>query len=208
MRPIAFLITLLLIFFTLYPLFNQKNSVRFRHQTAPETHSAEAERGIHLARNPETEEAAFKALEQQVQAEPNNADAHTTYAEELLERKRYEEAQKEAQIAIRLNPKEGHAYCALGQVMAAQGHPDDAKKYLATAIKYDNSDDDALDTLGNIAFAAKDFKTAAKYYSRVVAILPQEVEGHRELRETYRAMGDEKGAAREQRIMDGLAVKP
>ena len=171
-------------------------------------HSAEAERGIHAARSPESEEAAFKSLEQQVQAEPNNADARTTYAEELLERKRFDEAKREAETALRLNPKAGHAYCALGRVQAAQGQIEDAKKNLAIAIKYDNSDDDAFNTLGDMAFEAKDFKTALKYYGRVVAILPLETEGHRELRETYRALGDDKGVAREQRILDSLAVKP
>lgn len=167
-------------------------------------HSAEAERGIHQARSADEEEAAFQAIAAQVKQEPDNADAHTTYAEELVERDRLEEAQREAETALRLDPRQGHAYCALGRVAARQGKDDEARKNLEIAIKRDSTDDDAFATLGDLAMKAKAYRQAVTYYSREVAIVPDESEGHKKLLAALTALGDTARAEKERLLLERL----
>jgi Tfp pilus assembly protein PilF len=171
-------------------------------------HSAEAERGVHQARSAGEEDAAFLALQEQVKAEPNNADALTTYAEELVERNRLEEGQKEAELALRLEPGLGHAYCALGRIAAREGKDDEAQKDLLIATRRDSTDDDAFSTLGDLAMKAKDYKQAVTYYRRVVQIVPDETEGYQKLIAALTAAGDTRGADRAKTLLDRLTPTP
>lgn len=171
-------------------------------------HSAEAERGVHQARTEGEEEASFQALQEQIKAEPNNADAHTTYAEELVERDRLDEGQKEAELALHLDPHQGHAYCALGRIAAKQGKDNEARKNLEVAIKRDSTDNDALSALGDLAMKAKDYKQAVTYYRRVVQVVPDETEGYQKLIAALTAIGDTRSAERAKALLDRLTLKP
>jgi Tfp pilus assembly protein PilF len=84
-------------------------------------HLSDAERGLHSVMD-EGEHAAYVAgLAEQVQKEPGNAAAHASYAEELAETGRDDEAGSEARKALALNPKENHAQCVLGRLAAKAG---------------------------------------------------------------------------------------
>ncbi len=168
-------------------------------------HNAEAERGLHLLRSADEEENAFKALEEQVKAEPDNADLLATYAEELVERSRYEEARQQAEAALKIKPKMGHAYCALGRVAVHDGKDEDARKYLAIAIKTDRHDDDAFGALGDLDMRAKDYAAAIADYQRATAIVPEERQWHEKLRDASAAMGNTQEATRQQNIIDELS---
>ena len=171
-------------------------------------HSAEAERGLHLLRNADEEETAFKALEEQVKSEPGNADLLATYAEELVERSKWDEAEQQAQAALKIKPRLGHAYCALGRVAVHNGKDDDARKYLAIAIKADKHDDDAFGALGDLDMRAKDYAAALADYGRAAAIVPEERQWHEKLRDAYTAMGNTQSAAAQQSLIDSLAKAP
>jgi Tfp pilus assembly protein PilF len=173
-------------------------------------HSAEAERLIHTARersNKGQEEKAFQALEEQVKHDTKNPDIHTTYAEELVERNRLDEAQREALLALKLDSKQGHAYCALGRIAMIQGKETDAQKYWETALHYDNTDDDALSGLGDVAMKAKDFRRAADYYHRVIVFVPGLVEGHKKYLEALTGLGDTRRAEKEKAVIERLTSK-
>jgi Tfp pilus assembly protein PilF len=173
-------------------------------------HSAEAERLIHEAReksNKGEEEKAFQELAAQVKRNPKNADLHTTYAEELVERDRLAEAQAEAELALKLDPKQGHSYCALGRIAARQGKEADAQKYLETALHFDNTDDDALITLGDLAMKAKDYRRASDYYRRVVILVPDQTEGHKKYLEALTDLGDTRRAEKEKAAIERLSLK-
>ncbi len=157
-------------------------------------HFSEAERGIHKAREAGEAEAAFHALEVQVKQEPNNAGLHATFAETLLDHDQVEEAKKEAEAALQLDPKLGHAYCALGRIAARQRDIEEARKNLEIAIKQDSTDDDAFTALGDLAMKANDFKLAVKYYRRVAILLPEETDAQKKLLEALTAFGDRNGA--------------
>ena len=167
-------------------------------------HNAEAERGIHQLRKPEEEENAFKALEEQVKSEPGNADLLATYAEELVERSRYEEAQQQAQAALKLKPKLGHAYCALGRVAVHNGKDEEARNYLAIAIKSDKHDDDAFGALGDLDMKAKNYPAAIANYRRSAAIVPDERQWHEKLRDAFTASGDTQSAQQQDAILETL----
>ena len=173
-------------------------------------HSADAERLIHAARersNKGEEEKAFQDLERLVEREPKNADLHTTYAEELAERDRLPEAQKEAEMALKLDGKQGHAYCALGRIAFKQGKQADAQKYLETALHFDNTDDDALTALGDLAMQAKDYRRASDYYRRVVTLVPDQIEGHKKFLEALTTLGDTRRSEKEKAAIDRLTPK-
>lgn len=176
----------------------------FRTALRLNPHAEDAERGLHQATTEGEDEEAFKKLEEQVKSEPENVDILTTYAEELVERGRLDEAELHAEVVLRLNPKEAHAYCVLGRVEAKKGNDAEAVKNLEIAIKLDNSDDDAFVTLGDLAMKAKDYKKAVRYYRRVTSIVPDQTDGHRKLAEALTASGDTKGAEREGQIIQRL----
>lgn len=171
-------------------------------------HNAEAERGLHLVRSPDEEENAFQALTEQVKGEPNNADLRATYAEELVERNRFDEAQKEAEAALQIKPKIGHAYCALGRVAAHNGKDDEARRNFLVAVKADKHDDDAWGGLGDLAMKEKDYPAAIANYQHAAAIVPEEQQWHEKLRDAYKAAGNAQGAEQQQTLLDSLVKAP
>lgn len=171
-------------------------------------HSAEAERLIHVAReksDPMEEEKAFRALEELVRRDAKNADLHTAYAEELVERDRLAEAQQEAELALKLDGKQGHAYCALGRVAFKQGKEAEAHSYLEKALRFDNTDDDALTALGDLAMKTKEYRRASDYYRRVVELAPDQVEGHQKYLEALTLLGDTRRAEKEKAVIARLS---
>jgi Flp pilus assembly protein TadD len=164
-------------------------------------HFTEAERGLHRAHTPGEEEAAFRALEDQVQQQPDNADLHTSYAEALLARDRAEEAQREAETAVHLNPKLGHAYSALGRAALKQGNATEARQNLESAIQRDNTDDAAFTALGDLAMQQKEAREAVTSFRQAVYLVPDESEYRQKLIAALVAAGDEYQAKREQAIL-------
>ena len=171
-------------------------------------HCADAERGIHLLRTPEEEEKAFKELEAQARREVENASLLASYAEELIERSRYEEAAQAARAALKIKPKLGHAYCALGRVATHNGDDAEAEKDFALAIRADNRDDDAFGGLGDLLMKRKDYKKAIENYERAARIVPEERVWHEKLRDVYTAAGDILSADREAKIIEALTKMP
>jgi len=152
-------------------------------------HSADAERGIHEARSDGEEQESFQELERVITHEPHNADLHTTYAEELLERDRAQEAKAQAIESLKLDPRQWHAYGVLGQVAIKEGDLAGARANLGTALKHDETDDDSLLALGDIEFTAKNYSAALKWFRQLVKVAPEESEGHRRLADALSQTG-------------------
>ena len=161
-------------------------------------HSAEAERGIHEARSDGEEQEAFQELELVVPKQPKNADLHTTYAEELLERDRLKEAKSEAKLALQLDSRQWHAYGVLGLIAKREGDFAGARSNLEAAIKHDNADDDSLDGLGDLEIEQKNYLAAVKLFKQLVRVAPEVSEGHLKLAEGLDLLG-QKDAARVER---------
>lgn len=169
--------------------------------------AALAEKGMELANSPDEEQSAFDALTGQVKQEPGNADVHATFAKELVRRNRLEEAQKEVERSLEIDPTQGCAYCAIGRIAAKQGHEDDSRTALLMAIKCDESNDDAYAALGDNAMKAKKYSLVVRFYRRVVHIVPHETEGHNKLIAALTAAGDAKGAERERQAAARLTAR-
>ncbi len=159
-------------------------------------HNAEAERGMHEARTPGQEEAAFQALALQVASEPNNAEVQTTYAEELVERDRLDDAKAHAMVALKLDAHSWHAYCALGRIEAKEGDHKAAVSNLLIAVSHDGTDDDAVEALGDISMEEKQYHEAAMWFKRLVKILPEEREGYTKLIAALDAANEKEDADR------------
>ena len=170
-------------------------------------HSAEAERGIHECRSDGEEQEAFQELELLVPKEPKNADIHTTYAEELLERDRTPEAKAQAELAIRLDSSQWHAWGVLGQVALKAGDLDAAFRFLETAIRHDNTDDDSLDALGKLYVIRKDYGGAVRAYRQWVLVAPEESEPHLKLREALESSGDHASAKTELALANAISAE-
>ena len=65
---------------------------------------------------------------------PNSARAHWRYGFVLHKADRLDEAAKQCEIALRLNPKEKEVHYTLGQIRAAQSQLDDARTELEEAL--------------------------------------------------------------------------
>jgi Flp pilus assembly protein TadD len=167
-------------------------------------HYDAAERGIEAARSPAETDDAFKALASDVERSPKEADLLTTYSEELITRGRLDEATGYATKALSENPKMWHAHCALGRIAFAQGRLQEAIDHLTLAVNHDNDDDDAIEALGNIQMAQNHPQAAAKWFRQLIAILPEEADGHEDLASALSKMGDQAGAEAERRIADHI----
>jgi Tfp pilus assembly protein PilF len=167
-------------------------------------HSADAERGIHEARTDGEEQEAFQELELLVPREPKNADIHTTYAEELLERDRAVEAKAQADLALKLDPHQWHAFGVLGQVAKKDGDLTKARLNLEMAIKHDDTDDDSLFALGEIEVQQKNYGPALKLFRQLVKVAPEESAGHLKLAEVLSHLGDARGASQERAVGESI----
>lgn len=160
-------------------------------------HSADAERGIHEARTDSEEQEAFQELEQLIPREPKNADLHTTYAEELLERNRNDEAKDQATYSLKLDKQQWHAYGVLGQVAMSTGDSKTARANLEMAIRHDPTDDDSLVALADIEIHEKNLTAAVKLLRQLVKVAPEESMGHTKLADALDLSGNADEAKRE-----------
>jgi tetratricopeptide (TPR) repeat protein len=168
----------------------EKALQEFAAALAVSRHSSAAERGIHDARSEGEEQAAFQDLEDAVNRDPHNADLVTTYAEELIERQRLDEAAKEANLALSIDPQQWHAYCALGRIAALTGNFQEASKNLKIAIAHDGDDDDAILALGDLNMKQGNPGEAVKLFGRLIKVVPDESEGYFRLADALDATGD------------------
>ncbi len=105
-----------------------------------------------------------------IAVDPNNFFAHSSYASYLVNLRRLDEARKECEATLRLNPNfpPGHEY--LGDVLYLQGHYAEAAEQLQWSLKLDPYKHDANLRLGESYLAlerpeaaAEQFQTYLKY---------------------------------------------
>ena len=136
-------------------------------------HNDQAETGLHDVMSHDEHEQMMADIETRVKASPNDPDLLTTYAEELFERERFGDAQKAAQTALSINPKESHAEGVLGLLAFQQNRKDDALRLLKEATKADAYDDDSWAGLGDLYTSLKDYPNAVACYRHAVSAAPR-----------------------------------
>lgn len=166
--------------------------------------NAQAEYGLRATHSPDELEKEFAELAEQVKSHPNDAALRARYAEDLIDRGRFDEAQKEAEAALKVKPKLGEAFYVLGSVALHNGNNDEARKNFLVAVKADKRDDNSWGGLGDLAMKEKDYPAAIANYQHAAAIVPDEQQWHEKLRDAYKAAGNAQGAEQQQTLLDSL----
>ena len=171
-------------------------------------HIDQAETGLHDVMSPEEHDRMLVDIETRAKNAPRDADLQTTYAEELLERNRYEEAEQAAKSALQIDKTESHAQGVLGLIALHRNQKEEAVRLLGLAIRADDSDDDSWAGLGDIAMSDKDFTHAATYYRGAVKAAPDHADWHEKLAAALTASGDTAAAALESANAAKLKTDP
>lgn len=140
-----------------------------------------AKEGLEIVQKPDYYDTFFVEISNFAKETPENALIRATLADQLMRRKQPEEARKEAEEAIKLNPKLGDPYCTLGHLLIAEGKDEEARPLLLKAIRLDRFDDDAFAALGDLEVKQKRYKQAASYYRTAVRLAPDEVAEYKKL---------------------------
>ena len=115
-----------------------------------------------------------------------------------------EEARKEFEAELALNPNDVSAEFQLGQVLVSQQKPADAEVHLERALYYAPNFPDALVALARLRYDAKKFEEAIKLLEHAVEIAPAMQAAHLALMDAYRDSGRSKDAMREKEQLDRL----
>ena len=115
--------------------------------------------------------ARYSAL---IKAMPDNAAAYFERGVLLANTKRYREARKDLDAAIRLGPGEPKYYGARGYALAALGLADNALRDFDAAIRLDPGYSDAYNARGNIYGGTGQCGKALPNFGRAIALAPGE----------------------------------
>jgi tetratricopeptide (TPR) repeat protein len=115
-----------------------------------------------------------------------------------------EEARKEFEAELAINPNDAAAEFQLGQVLATQQKPADAEVHLEKALSSAPNFPEALVALARIRYDTKKFEEAIKLLERAVELAPAMQAAHIALMDAYRDAGRSKDAMREKEQLDKL----
>ena len=138
--------------------------------------------------------AATQVLHQAAKKHPECFQAYADLAKFLTEQRRYREAQKACQKAIRLCPKSIEMHMELARIYRNQ---DKTQRPIATyrkVIKLDPNHFSAHLELGSLLREKKSFKKARRALLKAIQISPQSIEARKELGRLDHALGNIDGA--------------
>ncbi len=112
----------------------------------------------------------------QINVDANNAVAHNNLANALRDQGNYEEAVKEYQQAIKLNPKSTTSYINLANMYQySLGKTDNAIAVYKDGIDHNADSVDLYVLLGNIYLSNDSKENAEKYFQKALEIQPENV---------------------------------
>ena len=101
-----------------------------------------------------------------------------------------EEARRNGEKALSLNPNSPDALITLGQIHAGTGHYEDAEREFAAAVAADSHNNQAWQGLAQAYESLNQFDRAEATYARAVALRPQDWNGYRQFGLFYFRRGD------------------
>lgn len=116
----------------------------------------------------------------------------------------FEEARKEFEAEIALNPSDAAAEYQIGQILIAEQKVSEAGPHLEKAVSLSTRFPEALVALGKVRQASKDYDEAIKLLQHAIQIAPSMEAAHYTLMMVYRDAGKEKEAKREKAEIDKL----
>lgn len=127
-----------------------------------------------------------------LQADPNNAGAHSLLANVNEAHAQPEDAIREIDKAIALQPTNAAFYVTRGLFETNRENLDGAEKSFQKATELDRNDSDAILRLARIYQQQGRFADAEKYFQRGIATAPEAIQGRLELARMYLAERQDK----------------
>jgi tetratricopeptide (TPR) repeat protein len=118
-----------------------------------------------------------------------------------------EEAKKEFEQELKLDPSNAAAEFSLGEIARRGGQWDEAAAHFSTAAKIDSGFAEAYLALGMSLASAQKFADAVAPLEKYVKIAPEDPAGHYQLAIAYDRTGHKENAAREMQLQREAAAK-
>jgi len=134
-------------------------------------------------------EESVALFQEAVEAEPDNAERHETFAKILYRVEQYDQAESEAQRAVEIEPGRVESYMVLFKVHDARGEFEQAKTVLAAARAAAPSDTRILMRQAYVATRLNDTEGAIAAYERVTEVNPDQAEAWLSLANLYAEAG-------------------
>ncbi len=131
-----------------------------------------------------SEQVTYKTLLNMLVVAPNSAEMHMMMAGELARRGDHTNAIEQYREAIRLNPELPGAHFELAEQLRTSADPAlnaEAEDQFKAALRVNQYDEKAWRELGEILAAKGDFKTAAEYYRKALALQPRDSDAESDL---------------------------
>ncbi|HUB81607.1 MAG TPA: tetratricopeptide repeat protein [Bryobacteraceae bacterium] len=147
-----------------------------------------------------------------IEKSPATLDLHYRLGRALLlsshEPANLEEALKQFEAELALNPRDAIAHYQVAQVLLAQHKPEDAGKRFERALELDPKFSEALVGLGKLRVDDKKYAEAIDLLQRAVKLTPNNETAHYNLMIAYRDSGNMADARREKAELDKLQKTP
>ncbi len=140
------------------------------------------------------------AFRKTTEAEPEYADGWLNVARALIQEGETEAAKPYIAKALAINPELGRIWFFNAAIQKAEGDYDGALQSLEkTRAKYPR-DRVVLNQIGRLLFLKRDYAGAVAVLRQVGGVDPEDVQMHYTLMLSYRGLGDESAAAREEQL--------
>jgi protein O-mannosyl-transferase len=152
--------------------------------------------GMTYARNAvwNSEIALYKDMSQK---SPLKGRVHNSLGVAYLEKKLFDEAIKEFQLAIKLEPDDYFARNNLGAAYLKISKFDDSIRELSVALHLEPNRPTMLTNLGRAFMGQKKFDNARYYFDRAIKTDPEYIDAHKNLGFLFEIQGDIDNAAKE-----------
>jgi Flp pilus assembly protein TadD len=124
----------------------------------------------------------------------------------LAAHRHFEEARRALETAVSLGARSPEAwfYLAESTIRSAPDRTGDAEAAVREALKLAPQDSGIQTLAGQIAYQKGDFKTAAERQRKAIQLRPGSAEAHRELAQSYAALGRKQDAQAEKEIAQAM----
>jgi Tfp pilus assembly protein PilF/mono/diheme cytochrome c family protein len=125
-----------------------------------------------------------------IEKNPSDFEAHYNLAAMLQARSKIEDARREYEVALRLQPEDAAANNAMGSVLLASGQPGEAVKYLSRALHTRPDYFDAHYNLGNAWASQNNFEGAVEQFRLALRVQPDDANAEANLGSALAEMGN------------------
>ena len=153
--------------------------------------------GLLLQGDLKAAEAAFLKV---TEMEPGYADGWVNVARARIQEGNMIGAEEMLRKALTIDPELAKTHFFLGTALKSLGRYDEALTHLRTASAKYPRDRVVLNQLGRVLFLQRQYAVATEMFKRVLAIDPEDLQAHYNLMLSYRGLGQDQLAEREEAL--------